>query len=135
MTSDALRRAAIGFSRAAPERLRNLVSVAFMAASPHQFSAFARSVTTRSGDGASQLEAECALIEVSAPIESPLAGSTGESARSACHGPVASPMDDARACRAAHVVGPLELERVTIGCGQFLNVLIHKPSGATAVRT
>jgi hypothetical protein len=36
------------------------------------------SVTARSGDGTGQLEAECALIEVSAPVESPLAGSTGE---------------------------------------------------------
>src|SRR6516164_11607646 len=116
-----LRQAVIGFSRLAPERLRNLVSVAFMAASPHQFSAFARSVTARSGDGASQLEAECARVEVSAPDESPLAGSTGESAGSACHGPVAGPMDDARACRAAYVVRPRELERVTIGCGQRLD--------------
>src|SRR5215472_1528243 len=102
--------------------------MAFMTASPHQFSAFARSVPARSGDGASQLEAECAPIEVSAPVESPLAGSTGESARSACHGPVAGPMDDVRAaCRAALVVRPREFERVTIGCGQLLDVDIHKP--------
>src|SRR5262249_31670969 len=44
ITSDALRRAVIGFCREAPERLRNFVSVAFMVASPHQLSAFARSV-------------------------------------------------------------------------------------------
>src|SRR5215472_17044509 len=99
-----------------------------------QFSVFDSSVTARDGHGASQLEAECALIEVSAPDESPLAGSTGESARSACHSPVASPMDGVRACRAALVVRPCEHERVTIGCGQRLDVLIRKPSasGATA---
>ena len=101
------------------------------ASAGHQFSAFARSVTARSGDGASQLEAECALIEVSTPVESPLAGSTGESARSAGHGPVACPMDGVRAGRAALVVIPREHERVTIGCGQRLDVDIRKPSGAT----
>src|SRR5215510_4649210 len=86
------------------------------------------SVTARSGDGASQLEAECAPIEVSAPDESPLAGGTGEAARSACHGPGASPVDDVRvcACRAALVVRPREHERVTIGCGQRLDVDIRK---------
>jgi hypothetical protein len=97
----------------------------------HQFSAFARSVAARSGDGASQLEAECALIEVSAPVESPLAGSTGESARSAGNGPVASPVDGVRACRAGLIMIPREHERVTIGCGQRLDVDIRKPSGAT----
>jgi hypothetical protein len=88
-------------------------------------------VTARSGDGASQLEAERALIEVSAPVESLLAGGTGESARSAGHGPVASPMDSVRACQAALVMIPREHERVTIGCGQRLDVDIRKPSGAT----
>ena len=97
----------------------------------HQFSAFARSVAARSGDGASQLEAECALIEVSAPVERPLAGSTGESARSAGNGPVASPVDGVRACRAGLIMIPREHERVTIGCGQRLDVDIRKPSGAT----
>jgi hypothetical protein len=90
------------------------------------------SVTARSGDGASQLEAECSLIEVSDPVESPLAGSTGESARSACHDPVTSPVDGVWACRAGLVVIPCEHERVTIGCGQRLDVDIRKPSGATA---
>ena len=89
------------------------------------------SVIARSGDGASQLEAECALIEVSDPVESPLAGSTGESARSACRDPVTSPMDGVWACRAGLVVIPCEHERVTIGCGQRLDVDIRKPSGAT----
>jgi hypothetical protein len=90
------------------------------------------SVTARSGDGASQLEAECALIEVSDPVESPLAGSTGESARSACHDPATSPMDGVRARRAGLVVVPGEHERVTIGCGQRLDVDIPKPSGQLA---
>src|SRR5215472_426400 len=108
-----------------------------MAASPHQFSASARSVTAWSGDGASQLEPECVVSEVSAPDESPLAGSAGESARSACHSPGASPMDDGRVCRAraAYIVRPREHELVTIGCGQRLVVFIHKPSGATGGRT
>src|SRR5215471_6646739 len=100
-----------------------------MAGSPHQFSAFARSVTTRSGDGASQLEAECALIEVSAPIESPLAGSTGESARSACHGPVASPMDDAWACRAAHVVRPVSMSWSPLAAVSVSTFLFANPPG------
>jgi hypothetical protein len=96
-----------------------------------QSSAFARSVTARSGDGASQLEAERALIEVSDSVESPLAGGTGESARSAGNGPVASPVDSVRACRAALVMIPREHERVTVGCGQRLDVDIREPSGAT----
>jgi hypothetical protein len=89
------------------------------------------SVAARSGDGASQLEAECPPIEVSDPVESPLAGSTGESARSACRDPVTSPMDGVWACWAGLVMIPREHERVTIGCGQRLDVDIRKPTGAT----
>jgi len=90
------------------------------------------SVTAGSGDDASQLEAECPLIESATPSKVPWPVAPANRPVSACRDPVTSPMDGVWACRAGLVVIPCEHERVTIGCGQRLDVDIRKPSGQLA---
>ena len=78
----------------------------------------ARSTLVRSRDGPRHLVAEHALVEVTVPVEAPLAGGPAEAARSPGHHPVTRPMERPWARRAGDVRDDQD-QRVAVGLSAY----------------